>query len=268
MAARPTRIVIVTLVVVLVATGAFVVFGRGIWYPLLLRVSGPRTVADAVAKYGPAARTRLKPRFARAQVAYPPKGIALLVFKRENRLALWARGGAAGSQPAEWRFIRDYPILAASGHAGPKLRQGDYQVPEGVYRIEWLNPNSSYHLSMKVNYPNAFDRSMAQRDGRTNLGGDIFIHGKNVSIGCVALGDPAIEELFTLAADAGHSRIRVVIAPNDLRLGRAIRHERSPRWVADLYRTVAAALADFPVWMESGSAIDVHGMPKGKARFK
>ena len=254
MATRHNRIVIV-LVVVLLATGALVVFGRSLWYPLLLQITGPRTVVDAVAKYGPTARTRLKPHFVRARVAYPPKQIALLVFKQERRVALWADG----------RFIRDYPVLAASGHAGPKLRQGDYQVPEGVYRIEWLNPNSSYHLSMKVNYPNAFDRRMAQRDGRTNLGGDIFIHGKNVSIGCVALGDPAIEELFTLVAATGPSRVRVVIAPNDLRVGRAIRHERAPRWVGELYQTVAAALADFPVWMESGSMIDVHGTSKGKA---
>jgi hypothetical protein len=261
MRTRPTRIVIVLLVLA-IGAGAFVVYGRGIWYPLLLRVTGPRTVAGAVAKYGSAARARLKPKFAKAGAAYPPKQIALLVFKREGRVALWARDAQ------RWRFVRDYPIFAASGHAGPKLRQGDYQVPEGVYRIEWLNPNSSYHLSMKVNYPNAFDRRMAQRDGRTNLGGDIFIHGRDVSIGCVALGDPAIEELFTLAADAGHQRIKVIIAPNDLRIGRAILHERAPRWAAELYRTVAAALAEFPVWMESGSAIDVRGMPKVAPGFK
>jgi hypothetical protein len=265
---RHIRVVIVALAVI-VAAGLFVVYGRSIWYPMLLRVTGPRTVADAVARYGGAGRARLKPHFARAGVAYPPRQLALLVFKRERRVAVWARAsGAAGSQPAGWRFIRDYPILAASGHAGPKLRQGDYQVPEGVYRIEWLNPNSSYHLSMKVSYPNAFDRRMATADRRTNLGGDIFIHGKNVSIGCVALGDPAIEELFTLAADTGPQRIKIVIAPNDLRTGGAILHETAPQWIGQLYRTVAAALAEFPVWMESNSALDVRGMSKVAPRFK
>ena len=137
------------------------------------------------------------------------------MFKNERRVAVWARSGTS------WRFIRNYPILAASGHAGPKLRQGDLQVPEGVYRIEHLNPNSSYHLSMKVSYPNAFDRRMAARDGRTRLGGDIFIHGKDVSIGCVALGDRAIEELFTLVAETGHAKVKVIIAPNDLRVAGA-----------------------------------------------
>jgi hypothetical protein len=244
--------------VLVLAAGAFVVWGRGIWYPLFLQISGTPTIASVVKRYGPAARARLKPHFARAGVSYPPKKIALLVFKRERRVSLWVDG----------RFIRAYPILAASGHAGPKLRQGDYQVPEGVYRIEWLNPASSYHLSMKVSYPNEFDRRMAARDRRTNLGGDIFIHGKNVSIGCVALGDPAIEEVFTLAADTGHQRIKVVIAPNDLRTGGAIFHETGPQWVAELYRTVAAALADFPVWMESNTSMDVRGMSKVPVRFK
>lgn len=248
---RHTLIVIVALVAV-AATGAF----------MLLQVRRPRTVADVLAKYGPNARARLTPHFARARVAYPPKEIAILVFKRERRVAVWARSDA------RWRFIRDYPILAASGHAGPKLRQGDYQVPEGLYRIAHLNPNSNYHLSMKVDYPNAFDRRMAQRDGRTRLGGDIFIHGKDVSIGCVALGDPAIEELFTLVAQTGHGRVKVIIAPNDLRTGGAIVHPDAPVWVGPLYRAVAAALAEFPFIAESNSAIDVEGMSKKMPRFK
>jgi hypothetical protein len=250
--------VIVIAAVLLLAGGAFYVFGRGVWYPLLLQIRGPRTVADVVARYGPAAHKRLGPYFKRAGVAYPPKQIALLVFKRERRLSLWARSGTN----VPWRFIRNYPVLAASGHAGPKLRQGDYQVPEGVYRIEHMNPNSSYHLSMKVSYPNDLDRRMAARDARTRLGGDIFIHGDQVSIGCVAMGDPAIEELFTLVAETGHQRVKVIIAPNDLRARGAVIHEDAPTWVGQLYRIVAAALVEFPLWMESNSAFDVLGRAK------
>jgi L,D-transpeptidase catalytic domain len=223
--------------------------------PMLLRlvqkpravVARPRTVAEVVARYGPAARARLAPHLRRADVAYPPKEIAILVLKQERRVAIWVRGDKG------WRFLRNYPILAASGHAGPKLREGDRQVPEGVYRIAHLNPMSSYHLSMKVSYPNAFDRHMAQRDGRTRLGGDIFIHGKNVSIGCVALGDPAIEEVFTLVAETGHANVRVIIAPNDLRVAGPLLHGDAPSWTRELYRTVAAALSLFPVGMESTS---------------
>lgn len=259
---RRHTLVVIAAVVVILAAGALALFGRGLWYPLYLQISGTRTVENVVARYGPAARKRLTPHFQRAGVAYPPKQIALLVFKKEQRVALWARSDDT------WRFIRAYPILAASGHAGPKLRQGDYQVPEGVYRIEHLNPMSSYHLSMKVNYPNEFDRRMAARDRRTRLGGDIFIHGKDVSIGCVALGDPAIEELFTLVAQTGHGRVKVIIAPNDLRTGGAILHEDAPLWAGDLYRTIAAALVQFPVWRESDAAVDVRGMTKMPKAFK
>ncbi|HEX6083702.1 MAG TPA: L,D-transpeptidase family protein [Thermoanaerobaculia bacterium] len=239
----------------------------GAWLaaPMLLRIvrapRAPRTVADVVATYGPAAHARLAPHFRRAGVAYPPKEIAILVLKKERRVAIWVRG------TDRWRFLRNYPILAASGHAGPKLREGDRQVPEGVYRIAHLNPNSSYHLSMKVSYPNAFDRRMGKRDGRTRLGGDIFIHGKNVSIGCVALGDPAIEELFTMVAQTGHGNVRVVIAPNDLRVAGPVLHDEAPPWVRDLYRTVANALAAFPVSMESDGTMTVTGRPKSGVKL-
>lgn len=219
----------------------------------------PRDLAGALRQYGSGGRARLAPHFAKAHVAYPPRRVALLAFKRERRLAVWA--GDATS----WHFIRSYPILAASGHAGPKLRQGDYQVPEGVYRIEYLNPASSYHLSMKVSYPNAFDRQQAARDRRTQLGGDIFIHGKDLSIGCIAIGDTAIEELFTLVADTRPEHVRVIIAPNDLRVAGASMGEETPLWIAGLYRTIAVALAEFPVWLESNSAIDVRGLSKVKS---
>ncbi len=216
----------------------------------------PRDLAAVLRLYGRDARARLQPYFVKAHVAWPPRRVALLAFKRERRLVLWAGDGKS------WHFIRDYPILAASGHAGPKLVQGDYQVPEGMYRIEYLNPASSYHLSMKVSYPNAFDRQQAVIDRRTKLGGDIFIHGKNVSIGCIAIGDPAIEEIFTLAADTGPQNVRVIIAPNDLRVAGVAMAEDTPQWVAGLYRSISAALVEFPVWLEANSNIDVRGLSK------
>jgi hypothetical protein len=210
-----------------------------------------------VALYGGAARARLRPFFVRAHVAYPPRRIALLVFKRERRLVVWARDDKSG-----WRFIRDYAVLAASGRSGPKLRQGDYQVPEGLYRIALLNPSSSYHLSMLVNYPSEADLAQAQRDHRTNLGGDIFIHGKNVSIGCVAIGDPGIEELFTLAADTGIARMKVILAPNDLRIAAPPVEPATPLWILRLWQSIAAALREFPIEMKSNSAMGVYGRSK------
>lgn len=198
-----------------------------------------RTVADVVRTLGPAARARVEPRFRAAGAAYPPRAVTLLVLKEERVLELWAEGAGAP------RLVHRYPVLAASGAAGPKLRQGDLQVPEGVYRVLWLNPNSSYHLSMKLDYPNAFDRAHARADGRTDLGGDIFVHGRAVSIGCVALGDPAIEELFVLAADAGPTRVRAVIAPRDLRRPGARDPEGGAAWAPELYRALRRELARF-----------------------
>ena len=78
---------------------------------------------------------------------------------------------------------------------GPKLREGDRQVPEGVYTIANMNPNSISHLSLALSYPNDFDRARAAEDGRADntLGGSIMIHGGSGSIGCMAVGDEAAE---------------------------------------------------------------------------
>ena len=121
-------------------------------------------------------------------------------------------------------LIKSYPILAASGGPGPKTREGDNQVPEGLYHVESLNPNSAFHLALRLDYPNDDDRRVAKEEGRdvSTLGGDIMIHGKSASIGCLAMGDEAVEEIFTLAADAGVQHLEVFIAPFDLR-------KRTPR---------------------------------------
>jgi hypothetical protein len=206
---------------------------------LMAPAAGARTVADVVRTLGPAARERLRPSFDAARVAYPPRAVTLLALKEERRVEVWARGPSGPS-----RSVVSYPILAASGGAGPKLREGDRQVPEGAYRVLWLNPASSYHLSMKVDYPNAHDVRQARAEGRTALGGDIFIHGRDVSIGCIALGDPAIEELFVLASDVGLPRVAVLIAPRDFRRRPPDAGDRGHApWVADLYRTLHAEMA-------------------------
>lgn len=129
---------------------------------------------------------------------------------------------------------------------GPKLRAGDLQVPEGLYRVELLNPNSRFHLSLRLDYPNAFDRRRARADGRTRLGGDIMIHGNAVSIGCLAMGDPAAEDLFVLAADTGIGHVSVIVAPTDLRVRAAPRDPTLPPWVDQLYARIRTALDELP----------------------
>lgn len=178
----------------------------------------PRTVANVLAAIGPEVDERLHPDFQRAGVAYPPPRLIMLAFKRERRLELHAADGSG-----KYHFVRSYPILAASGGDGPKLREGDSQVPEGFYRIELLNPNSRYHLSLRVNYPNPEDCARAAAAGRdlASLGGDIMIHGGAASVGCLAMGDPAAEDLFVLAARTGLDAIEVIIVPRDLRVSPA-----------------------------------------------
>jgi murein L,D-transpeptidase YafK len=133
-------------------------------------------------------------------------------------------------------LLKTYPILAASGTAGPKTREGDRQVPEGEYEIESLNPNSLYHLALRLNYPNEDDVEAAKSEGRTGLGGDIMIHGSDASVGCLAMGDPAIEELFVLVADTGLDKVSVLIAPWDF--SRRPAPEDKREWVRNRYRTL------------------------------
>ncbi|MEI6338364.1 MAG: L,D-transpeptidase family protein [Verrucomicrobiota bacterium] len=193
--------------------------GFAVWlYRQFLRTiplpSNPRTVEEVVAALGPAVKSRLEPAFQNAGLSYPPARITLLAYKAEKRLDLQAANASGKFRP-----VLSWPILAASGTAGPKLREGDCQVPEGTYRIAELNPNSRFHLSLRVNYPNADDIARANTDGRdlSTLGGDIMIHGGAASIGCLAIGDPAVEELFVLAALTGLDEIGLVIASCDLR---------------------------------------------------
>ena len=199
-----------------------------------LRLPGQWTVADILQNYGVYTTRKLSPYFTKAKVSYPPREVTLIALKQEKKLELWARDNG------EFRFIRDYNIKAASGVAGPKLRQGDKQVPEGVYRIEGLNPNSHYHLSMKINYPNEFDLFHAGQEGRSAPGSDIFIHGKAVSIGCLAMGDEAIEELFVLTAQVGAENVKVVIAPHDPRTyPLTANSEMLPEWTQELYLMIS-----------------------------
>lgn len=223
-------------------------FARPLWVPAYQNLTGKRSLQQALEQYGAESQARLQPFFEAAKAPYPPSRVTLLAIKDEKKLELWTE------EEGNKYFIRAYPIKAASGVAGPKLREGDRQVPEGIYRLQYLNPNSTYHLSMKIDYPNSFDRQHADREGRTRPGGDIFIHGNAVSIGCLAMGDRAIEELFTLVARAGTAKVKVVIAPSDPR-----RRDIQPlaadqsTWVAGLYGEIASAFAPYQIF-DTGTA--------------
>ena len=164
-----------------------------------------RSVSDRVAEI-----MQTKPWL--SEVAGQAKGrLSILVFKNERRVEVHAEG---------WKEPRRYAMTGFSGSLGPKLEEGDRQIPEGIYGIEYLNPNSRFHLSLKVSYPNESDKLRAAEDGRVNLGGNIMIHGGSATIGCIPIGDDAIEEIFYLVDAVGIRNVTVIIAPYDMRKGR------------------------------------------------
>lgn len=156
------------------------------------QVQYPR-VRDAYAKR----EVPVRALFRKAGIAYPPQQIFLRAFKKEDLLELWAR-----SDGDTFQKVKDYAICAKSGFLGPKRKEGDRQVPEGFYEISRFNPTSQYHLSLKVSYPNASDTVLGKKG---SLGGDIFIHGDCVTIGCLPLTDDYIEELYVIAVDSAAS---------------------------------------------------------------
>jgi hypothetical protein len=214
-------------------------YGRSVWVPVYKKVFGMQTISEILTMYGGPARLRLEPFFKKAGVLYPPEKITFLAIKDTKQLELWAE------TPQGSLFIRSYPIQALSGISGPKLREGDRQVPEGIYKVEGLNPNSAFHLSLKLNYPNAFDIKHAAVEGRKNPGSNIFIHGKALSIGCLAMGDIVIEELFILASDVGKSNVMVAIAPSDPRIDPLPLENISPQWLSDLYKRLNEYFAGY-----------------------
>lgn len=221
----------------------------------LMDLTPPRTVEDRLSEFGQSSRDRWRSRFEPLGAIYAPRSVTLVALKQERIVEIYVRlRPHSDTMPAEWAFVSSFPILGASGVAGPKLREGDLQVPEGIYRVESLNPKSRFHAAIRLDYPNEFDRSMASRDGRledgVDLGGDIMIHGGNQSVGCIAIGDHAIEELFTLVADTGIESVRVVVAPWDLRSRPAPEPGSldpvAARWSPELYRAIARVLETLP----------------------
>ncbi len=203
----------------------------------------PKTIEDRLTQYGELVRHRLDPYFRVAGVTYPPRRLGLVGIKNDRTLEVYASGA-----DDQFHFIRTYPVLAASGHLGPKLREGDLQVPEGIYRIRELNPNSRFHLSLWVDYPNAFDRAQATAEHRADLGGEIMIHGNAVSTGCFAMGDEAAEDLFVLAALTGIENVSVILAPIDFRTStNSVLPNESSAWITQLYEQIRQELRRYPM---------------------
>ncbi len=151
----------------------------------------------------------LKKQFAAKNLAWPAKSIYLRSFKYNSNLEVWVR-----QQPGDtFTLFKAYRICALAGTMGPKRMEGDYQVPEGVYYINEFKANSTYHLSLGLNYPNPSDRILSDS---LRPGSEIYIHGSCVTVGCIPITDPMIEELYVLSSHAraaGQEFIPVHIFP-------------------------------------------------------
>ena len=200
-----------------------------------------QTIENVVEKYSSKVAASLKNDFEISTIDFNDFEMAILAFKKDQILELYVRK----NQTDNWKLLKKYPFTAFSGTIGPKLKNGDKQIPEGIYQMEYLNPNSSYHLSIKVSYPNTFDKEKANSDGRTDLGGDIMIHGKSVTIGCIPVGDENIEELFVLAAKAKNVNFPIIIAPHDFRTNKTFPVIEIISWEKELYTLLAKELANF-----------------------
>ncbi len=151
----------------------------------------------------------LKKQFAALGLQWPAKQIYIRSFKYDSQLEVWVRNNI--NEP--FKLFKTYAVCALAGSLGPKRMEGDYQVPEGFYYINAFKPNSAYHMSLGLNYPNASDKIIA---GNTNPGGDIYIHGSCVTVGCIPIQDFQIEEVYILAMSAksnGQDFIPVHIFP-------------------------------------------------------
>ena len=196
----------VTIVLLGLAVAIFIFFGESRARPGFFQVQlGYPRVREAYDQK----KEVLEGYFRAAGLEYPSLNIFLRVLKVERRVQVWATS-KAGS-----KFVPmvAYDICSLSGWPGPKRKQGDLQVPEGYYRIDRFNPFSRFHLSLGIDYPNRSDRILG--DPR-RPGGDIFIHGNCVTIGCVPITDDKIKELYLLAVlarSAGQKSIPVQIFP-------------------------------------------------------
>jgi murein L,D-transpeptidase YafK len=149
--------------------------------------------------------------------------VFLRAFKEEGELEMWILNRTS----KKYDLFRTWKIAAASGIPGPKLAEGDNQVPEGFYFVPpaAMKPDSVFHLAFNIGFPNDYDRA------HHRTGTFIMIHGNRVSIGCLAMTDEKIEEIYTLCAAAlkkGQPFFRVNIFPFRMTEARMATAEDSP----------------------------------------
>lgn len=162
------------------------------------------------------------------------------IFKETRELELWLKPKGA----AQYKLWKTWPIVAMSGKLGPKLKEGDLQAPEGFYAVtaRAMNPESKYHLSFNIGYPNAYDRA------NQRTGGLIMIHGNKVSVGCFAMTDPVIEPIYLIVESAlnrGQPEIPVHVFPFRMTAERMAQAEASASQWLEFWKNLQQGYAAF-----------------------
>jgi murein L,D-transpeptidase YafK len=220
------RAITLILIIALAGAGYYLLTPHG--RELIDRVTINLTRADYQARFRSGATLPGTPDLDRIDQRLAAHGVKfgvpvyIRIFKLESELELWVE--------KDGRFVHfaTYPICLWSGRLGPKLREGDRQAPEGFYTVaaEQLNPNSRMHRSFSLGFPNLFD----QAHGRT--GSFLMVHGGCASIGCYAVTDPAVDEIWrmvTAALDQGQPRFPVHVFPFRM-TERNIKLRRGSKW--------------------------------------
>lgn len=227
--------------VFLIIAWIFILYGRSIYIPFVNKFKKKETVDSIIKKIGGDVYERLEYnlQIAGYKMDYPHK-IIIAAFKEEKELHIYSDDFNGV------KLIKKYPFTGYSGTLGPKLKEGDKQIPEGIYNIDHLNPNSAFYLSLKVNYPNEFDKSKTTLSTIQEMGGDVFIHGKSSTVGCIPVGDEAIEEIFVLAHKAFNNEIKVIISPRDFRKNPEYPSLENIEWETELYDLISKELKYLP----------------------
>lgn len=123
----------------------------------------------------------------------PSAPMLIRTFKKESELEVWKL-----SRSGRYVLLKTFPVCRWSGQLGPKRKTGDRQTPEGFYAVgeRQLNPNSAYYLSFNIGYPNAYDRAHG------GTGSHLMVHGTCSSMGCFAMTDRQVGEIYALAREA------------------------------------------------------------------
>ncbi|RZK56753.1 MAG: hypothetical protein EOO87_04645 [Pedobacter sp.] len=212
-------------------------------------------------------------KFERVRTAYAEKGeklqkdlqkvgftsnfqLFIVAYKAERKLEVWLKGNGQN----QYKLFKAYDFCESSGTLGPKVIEGDLQTPEGFYKINVFNPMSSFYLSLGVDYPNKVDAVRTGPNRKT--GGEIYVHGNCVTVGCIPLTDDKIKEVYVLGVEAknnGQNDIPIYIFPFKMTDGNMKKYSAQFPTQVDFWQNLQHGYAYFEKFKTLPSVSQVKG---------